>query len=140
MKRKTVTLTLSLFALGVFTAAAFAYTSQQASSGKELYVQRCSLCHGADARGGIVPEKIEGFAGMKVPPLAGPGALPGMANVFEVYEFARTKMPPKAPGSLKDQEYLSIVAFALQANGIQPDNKPLAPGSAKKINLPGGKK
>jgi hypothetical protein len=77
---------------------------------------------------------------MKAPPLAGPKALPGMANAHEVYQFAKTRMPADNPGSLKDQQYLDIVAFALQANGMKPDNKPLTPESAKKIKLSGKKK
>jgi hypothetical protein len=44
-------------------------------------------------------------------------------------------MPGNNPGSLKSNEYLDIISFALQANGIKPDGKPLTPASAKEIKL-----
>ena len=49
-------------------------------------------------------------------------------------------MPVNKPGSLKSNEYLDIISFALQANDIKPDGKPLTPASAKKIKLAGGEK
>jgi hypothetical protein len=62
-----------------------------------------------------------------------------METVGQVYDFASTSMPGDAPGSLKSSEYLDIISFALQANGINPDGSPLTPASAQEIKLPGGK-
>ncbi len=62
-----------------------------------------------------------------------------MKDVGQVYDFARKNMPGEKPGSLKSSEYLAIVSFALQANGVKPDDKPLTPASGKEIKLPGGK-
>ena len=118
---------------------AFAYTTDQASNGKELYVKNCAVCHGAGGEGGPVPEQFGKLAGMKAPRLVGQGFLPGMKTVGQVYDFAKKKMPGNKPGSLKSSEYLDIISFALQANGVQPDDKPLTPASAKKIKLSGGK-
>ena len=58
-----------------------------------------------------------------------------MKTVGQVYDFAKQTMPGNNPGSLKDNEYLDIISFALQANNIKPDNKPLTPASAKEIKL-----
>jgi cytochrome c len=122
-----------------FVAPASAYTTDQASAGKDLYVKYCAVCHGAGGEGGTVPEQFGKLAGMKASPLVGPGFLPGMKNVGQVYEFASKNMPGNRPGSLKSGEYLEIISFALQANGIAPDGKALTPASAKKIKLSGGK-
>jgi cytochrome c len=122
-----------------FAGSAFAYTADQAAKGKDLYVKYCAVCHGASGGGGAVPEQFGKLAGMKVPPLVGPGFLPGMKDVGQVYAFAKKNMPGNKPGSLKSSEYLAIVSFALQANGIEPDEKPLTPTSAKAIKLSGGK-
>ena len=122
-----------------FVATAFAYTTDQASNGKQLYVKYCAVCHGASGGGGKVPEQFGQLAGLKAPPLVGPGFLPGMETVGQVYDFASTSMPGDAPGTLKSSEYLDIISFALQANGINPDGSPLTPASAKEIKLPGGK-
>jgi len=118
-----------------FVATASAYTTDQASKGKELYVKYCAVCHGGGGEGGTVPEQFGKLAGKKAPPVVGPGFLPGMKTVGQVYDFAKKNMPGNKPGSLKDKEYLAIISFALQANGIKPDGKPLTPASAKKIKL-----
>jgi S-disulfanyl-L-cysteine oxidoreductase SoxD len=137
MSQKVSQLILCLVILA-FVVPAFAYTTDQASKGKELYVKYCAVCHGANGEGGTVPEQFGKAAGKKVPPVAGPGFLPGMKTVGEVYDFAKKNMPGNKPGSLKSNEYLDIISFALEANGIKPDGKPLTPASAKKIKLSGG--
>jgi cytochrome c len=132
-------LTLCLVVLA-FATSAFAYTAEQATKGKELYVKYCAVCHGANGEGGTVPQQFEKLAGMKVPPVAGPGYLPGMKTAGQVYDFAKKNMPGNKPGSLKSNEYLDIISFALQANDVKPDGKPLTRASAKKIKLAGGEK
>lgn len=122
-----------------FVGTAFAYTTNQASNGKNLYVKHCAVCHGANGEGGTVSKQFGPLAGLPAPPLVGPGFLPGMKTVGQVYDFASKNMPADKPGSLKSSEYLQIISFALQANGIKPDGKPLTPASAEKIKLPGGK-
>ncbi len=138
MSHKIWQLFLCLVVLA-FVAPAFAYTTDQASNGKELYVKNCAVCHGAGGEGGTVPAQFGKLAGMKVPRLVGPGFLPGMKDIGQVYDFASKNMPGDKPGSLKSSEYLDIISFALQANGVKPDGKPLTPASGKEIKLSGGK-
>ncbi len=124
----------------VFVASAFAYTTDQASKGKELFVKHCAACHGASGQGGEVPAQFgKELAGQPAPRLVGPGFLPGMKTIRQVYDFASKNMPADKPGSLKSSEYLDIISFALEANGIKPDGKPLTPESAQKIKIPGRK-
>ncbi len=134
MCRKTNILVLCLVILA-FAVSALSYTTEQASRGKELFVKYCAVCHGDKGQGGPVPEQFKNLAGKKAPPLVGKGALPGMKDVGQVYDFASKNMPGNAPGSLKSDQYLDIIAFDLQANGIKPDGKPLTPESAKQTKL-----
>jgi polar amino acid transport system substrate-binding protein len=121
-----------------FVAPAFAYTTEQASYGKELYAQNCAVCHGSNGQGGPVPEQFANFRGKEAPPLVGEGFLPGMKTVDQVYDFASKNMPADNPGSLTREDYLDIISFDLQANGIKPDGKLLTVHSAKKMTrLPG---
>jgi len=133
---KQLTLCFVILAL---VASAFAYTTEQSAKGKELYVKNCAVCHGANGQGSTVPDQFGDLKGLKAPALVGPGRLPGMDTVGQVYDFASKNMPADKPGSLKSEEYLDIISFALQANGIAPDGKPLTPASAKEIRLSAGK-
>ncbi len=125
--------------ISAFVVSALAYTTDQASRGHDLYVKYCAACHGANGEGGPVPAQFGKLAGMQSPRLVGPGFIPGMETVGQVYDFARKNMPANNPGGLKGSEYLDIISFALQANGIQPDGKLLTATSAKRIKLPGRK-
>ena len=71
MSHKIWQLILCLMVLP-FVGTAFAYTADQASNGKELYVKNCAVCHGAGGQGGTVPGQFGKLAGMKVPRLVGP--------------------------------------------------------------------
>ncbi|MBI4477611.1 MAG: PQQ-binding-like beta-propeller repeat protein, partial [Acidobacteria bacterium] len=91
------------------------YTSAQADAGRVAYMTSCAGCHGSDLLGAN-----------EAPPLAG--------NNFKNAWRARTTrdllaysqtMPPGMAGSLAEQTYISIVAFILQANGVQPGPRPL---------------
>ncbi len=110
----------------VSAAAAFAYTAAQADRGQKVFAANCAGCHGNDGHGGRVPDSMKGYAGMKSPPVAGPGALPNMSTAENVYTFIKQHMPLQKPGSLSDQDYLDIVAFDLKANNVaKPGNQPL---------------
>lgn len=99
------------------------YTLDQARRGERIYRQRCSVCHRDDLSGNTVDGG---------PPLRG---LPfttrwqglGVATLLEtVEEF----MPAGAPGSLRRQEYVDVLAFVLWANGVPAGEVELPPGSA----------
>ncbi|MHB8109742.1 MAG: c-type cytochrome [Syntrophorhabdaceae bacterium] len=140
MSNKVVKLSVCLIIMA-FALPAFAYTTDQASNGKVLYAKNCAVCHGANGEGGTVPEQFgKNLAGKKASPVAGPGYLPKMKTAGQAYDFARKNMPADKPGSLKNDEYLEIISFVLQANNVPPDGKSLTPASAKKIKLADGEK
>jgi polar amino acid transport system substrate-binding protein len=135
MIKKNFQLFACVMVLALSVAAAFAFTTQQAENGKALYVKNCAVCHGDNGQGGTVPQQFGKIAGSKASPVAGPGYLPKMKTAGEAYEFAMKNMPADKPGSLKSEEYLDVISFALQANGVKPDGKALTPDSAKEIKL-----
>ena len=120
---------------GLAPAAAADTTVQaQIDQGKKLYVKYCMKCHG-DAGQGT----------KNAPPVVGKDAFPldprpkakrdvKFHTAADVFAWASKHMPAKAPGSLKQDEYLAIFAFDLNANGVKLD-KPLDGEAAAKIVL-----
>ncbi len=75
----------------------------QAVRGKQVYEQTCATCHQ-------------------------PGQLVGQGfveswndrRVYDLYALVRGTMPLDKPGGMKDQEYLDLIAYLLQANHAPP--------------------
>jgi mono/diheme cytochrome c family protein len=94
-------------------------TDDQVASGTALFAANCASCHGA-----------AGMGTFKAPPLVGPRALPlnpppgarirtrPFHTAKDVLDFIRVNMPLNRPGSLSPAEYDAILAFALEANGV----------------------
>lgn len=108
---------ISLAALGVLVAGAFAqtsrsvwdgvYTKEQAARGAALYAQECASCHGLTLNGGEM-----------APPLTG-GEFTSNWNglaVGDLFDRIRTTMPADAPGRLNREKTADILAEILSAN------------------------
>jgi mono/diheme cytochrome c family protein len=121
---------VTVVSLGVFLGAqgpaqkniwSGVYSQKQAASGKELYLQHCASCHGEELEGKFISDS------------SAPPALRGErfvtnwtdVSVHDLLDRIRTTMPTDRPGSLKDQEYLDIVAFLLERNAFPPGSEPL---------------
>ena len=76
------------------------YTAEQAARGKDVYVRVCSACHALDWYQGDVMRAWEG------------------APLLGFFELVRTSMPQSNPGSLKRREYVDMVAYILELNGM----------------------
>jgi len=92
------------------------YTTAQAESGAQLYQQNCSVCHLADLQGSF-----------EAPNLADANFRSTWQNrnVGELQDLLNRTMPPQAPGSLSNEQYLDLIAFLLQSNAIAPSENPL---------------
>ena len=85
------------------------FSADQAARGAELYQQNCAACHLANLTGSF-----------EAPNLADTGFRSNWANrrVDEFVDMLQRTMPPQAPGSLAQSQYLDISAFLLEANNI----------------------
>ncbi len=86
---------------GVFTVA-------QASDGEETFRQACMVCHATDE-----------FTGVRFS-FRWSGLTAG-----DVFEVVSTLMPEDDPGSLRPDEYASVVAYMLNLNGYPSGTTPL---------------
>jgi cytochrome c len=100
--------------------------AEQVALGQKLYGEHCAECHGASGEGGKDAPRVVGLDKGALP-LDPPATSKFRKNRFEtvadVATFAVKNMPPTAPGSLTEDEYWSILAFDLKANGIELDKK-----------------
>lgn len=105
------------------------YTTEQAGLGRAAYEQSCSSCHGSSLDNGT-------FA----PSLKGPAFRQKQTSLDRLLTVISTTMPPSNPGSLGTAAYTQILAYLLQANGVQPGSRVL-PSDAKllaALTFPGG--
>jgi mono/diheme cytochrome c family protein len=121
----------------VATTAGSADAREQATQGRQLYGRHCASCHGDDGRGnGVAPPLVGRRALPLDPPAAANYRTAQFHTARDVYDFVKTSMPAKAPGSLSEDQYLSILAFGLQGNGIDLTGKaPFTPDTLSAIVL-----
>jgi len=95
----------------------------QIARGVEAFSQSCAKCHGPDAKGTD-----------RAPALVGEEALARFDTAIGVAAFVTENMPKDDPGSLPDEDYWAVLAFALDANGVELD-EPVGEGNAASIAL-----
>jgi S-disulfanyl-L-cysteine oxidoreductase SoxD len=83
------------------------YSEKQAERGATLFAERCSSCHGADMAGG---------AG--IPSLVAPDFAFAWNNnrAGGLYMLLSSSMPADAPGSLRPEQYVDLMAAIFKAN------------------------
>jgi len=89
------------------------YASEQASRGQQIYQATCARCHP-------------------------PGQLDGETfevgwnerRVFDLYSLITNTMPQDKPGSLRDDQYLDVIAYLLQRNHVPAGSVALSSDTA----------
>ena len=76
------------------------------SDGEILYARQCAACHGAALEGGSAPS------------LAAASFQRGFGSVLDLYNYLKEAMPMNAPGSLTEDQYLSVIEYILQRRGV----------------------
>jgi mono/diheme cytochrome c family protein len=79
------------------------YHPSQAARGKGVYENSCGTCH--EPGQFVGPAFVEQWNDRRV---------------WDFYALVRSTMPLDNPGGMKDQEYLDVVAYLLQANNAPP--------------------
>jgi cytochrome c len=110
------------FALAVVAAPprAGADAKAQIERGTALFAKHCARCHGATGQGTSEGPRLVGKEALPLKP--GKDAKlrrSEFRTAKDVAGFVVENMPGDKPGSLKAEEYLAILAFALDANGVE---------------------
>ena len=89
------------------------YTAEQAARGKRTYVRVCSQCHVLDWYRGDVVRVWEG------------------APLYGLFEVISTTMPQDNPGSLDRRDYVDMLAYILELNGMPAGDQELSTGASR---------
>ncbi len=112
--------------------------AEQVTLGQKLYGEKCAGCHGDSGEGKTAPKVVgldQGALPLAPPPEA-KYRKTEFKTVADVATFVVKSMPPKAPGSLTEEEYYAILAFDLKANGIDLGDKKLDDALAQTLEIP----
>jgi cytochrome c len=111
----------------------------QVARGKALYAARCAACHGENGEGrGRLPALVglrDGALPLD-PPAAARRRKTQFKTAADLADFVVHAMPASAPGSLAADEYWAILAFDLDANGVDTGGKPLDAALASTLTIP----
>ncbi len=96
------------------------FSEEQAGRGEQLFGEACLVCHQPEefATGGY----MDGWSGM---------------SVNDFVEFVRSTMPEDNPGRLKREEYIDIIAFVFQQNGLPAGETEMERAGLKDIQIEG---
>jgi mono/diheme cytochrome c family protein len=111
-----------------------------AAGGAPIYAARCAGCHGKTGKEGpndILVGRLPGDAF----PFARDQRAPKTIGSYwpyatTVFDYIRRAMPPDAPGSLKDEEVYSLVAYLLSSNELIPADAVVDAMSLPKVQMP----
>ena len=120
------------------SAAAPATFAEQVAQGQKLYGEHCAECHGASGEGGKAPAVVGLDKGALPldPPAKAEHRKTQFKTVADIAAFVVKNMPADAPGTLTEEQYYSILAFDLKANGIDLGEKKLDGSVAPTLTVP----
>jgi mono/diheme cytochrome c family protein len=129
---KSPTVFIFAWGVGLFSLVCAAqdtavYTNVQAQQGAAIYTTQCAACHGAQLEGSVGPA-LTGTAFLKL-------AATQHLTPKSLLEVVSTTMPMAAPGSLKPEQYASLVAFILLRSGYPAGDIPLSRHNVDLSNL-----
>ena len=110
--------------------------AKQVAEGQKLYGRHCAKCHGDSGQGTKDAPPVVGASALPLdPPATARVRKTQFHTAGDVLDFISANMPAKKPGSLKQSEYLAILAFDLKANGVERTGNALDASTAKTIEL-----
>jgi mono/diheme cytochrome c family protein len=117
--------------------------SGTAESGEPIYSSRCASCHGPKGRGGTALPLVGGSErsfGYRIGHAPSGEPRPSFINFFPyattLFDYTRRAMPFNAPGSLRDDETYSVVAWMLYINGLVGKADVIDKDALPKIKMP----
>jgi S-disulfanyl-L-cysteine oxidoreductase SoxD len=106
-----------------------------AAQGAPIYAEKCALCHGINAEGGIAVTLTGGS-----PLTNGIDTAKTIANFWPVsttlFDYIRRAMPWTQPRTLTDQEVYALTAYVLAINDIIDDADEMNAETLPRVQMP----
>ena len=106
------------------------------AEGKAVYDAKCTVCHGAEAKGGPVYGTMVGGIGSFTTNarVLTPGSMYPYAPIL--FDYIRRAMPMDRPQSMSVNEVYAVSAYILQLNGLIPENAVMDQNSLARVQMP----
>lgn len=109
--------------------------SGTAAQGAPIYAEKCALCHGVNAEGGLAAGLVGGE-----PLTTGIDVRKTIANFWAsattLFDFTRRQMPWQQPRTLTDDEVYALTAYILALNGIIDEDAVMNAQTLPKVEMP----
>ena len=108
------------------------------AKGAKIFAEKCSACHGDNAKGGVTPFYPSLVGGQ--PLTNGIDTVKTIANYYAyattVFDYTRRAMPYNMPRSLNDDEVYSLTAYILSLNKLIGDNDVMDAKTLPQVKMP----
>ena len=109
--------------------------SGTAGQGRDIYLQKCASCHGADGEGAVGDRLVGGQGTLATAkPVRTVGSYWPYAPTL--FDYIRRAMPQNAPQSLSNEEVYAVSAYVLSLNGLLPADATLVAKTLAGIKMP----
>lgn len=107
----------------------------QLEIGHDVFIDRCSGCHGRSDDDNVAPPLL-GYRALPLEPPAGARLRDVLfVTAADVVDWVAEYMPRDAPESLSRREYLAVVAYILEHRNIDLGGEPLSPSRAEALAI-----
>lgn len=111
-----------------------------AAEGELIYAARCASCHGKTGQEGPNDRLVGRAPGDLFPSGRDPSPTRTIGNYWPyattLFDYTRRAMPADAPGSMKDNEVYSLVAYLLFLNELIPADAVIDVASLPRVTMP----
>ena len=109
--------------------------SGNSAQGSAIFAEKCSACHGDNARGGAAAALVDDrkLAGISASQKTIKNFWPYATTIFD---FIRRAMPFTAPRSLSDDEVYALTAYILAENKLIDANATMNAETLPKVKMP----
>jgi S-disulfanyl-L-cysteine oxidoreductase SoxD len=108
------------------------------AEGAKIYAEKCAMCHGDQAKGGVAPfyPSLVGGAPLTNGIETGKTIANYYAYATTIFDYTRRGMPYNAPRTLTDNEVYAVTAYILSLNKLIGENDVMDAKTLPQVKMP----